>query len=211
MSRAGVGGWARWAQWPWRQPAPPPKTARCHHTHRPSPGAAPAATSRKRVGLRQPASLSTYGRWFVVPPRAILRALCAPSHSLAFARRGPARARPGSRSAPGLGSPASEGAHLRCVNGDLASLPKWQSICQHQHFDPARVRQWQAHSHVAEKDVGGDTCAGFAAHACGGPLQGRQHPCGEPHGGRPMDPAAPRTCGVCGSGAHRRLSRCTRI
>ena len=77
---------------------------------------------------------------------------------------------------PWPGLPAASEGHTSVV-----STATW-APCLCQHFDPARVRQWRAHSHVAEKDIGGNTCAGFAAHACGGPLQGRatspQHPRG---------------------------------
>ena len=65
------------------------------------------------------------------------------------------KARPGSCSAPRLGSPLRVRGHTNVVLTDLGSLPEWQSICQH--LDPARV------------------------------------------------------CGACGSGAHRRPSRSTRI
>ena len=217
-------------RWPWRLPAPPPGAARCHHTHRPSPGAAPAATSPKRVGLRQPASLSTCGCWLVAPPRANLRAFRAHSHSQAggqtqaflvrfgrqlqrpelqvctasrrlvlgtqhafcgwrsFARRGPARA--------------------RCVNGDLGSLPKRQSIGQH--FDSGKSRRKKLvaarapalqHIHAAARSMG-------APCAPSNPAVG-QTARWSPNGS--SRPPHLHWRGACGNGAHRRLNRSTRI
>ena len=229
---ARVGGWARWVEWPWRQPAAPPGAARPHHTHRPSPGAAPDIAK-----ARWAATASIPVHLWMLACRAAARNLAGTPRAFAFAswRTNPSascpirpptstprttslhrlaarssgytarllrlasvcKARPGSRSAPGLGSPLRVRGHTNVV-----STATWAPCQSGSPFANTSIRRESAsgkptfmsrrNTLVQHVRWLRGTCvqqpAPRARHAPPAPLRW-----GKPHGGRPMDPAVPRT------------------